>query len=135
MRANLNSALSDHAYFAGKSIGYAYEFRFVPDLRDLFLARFSWEWSHVKSDPKGFRQADAYVSWNAREAGITLKSIRSKLVEERLCSSCEFNAFCYHRYGLFGQDVVDLFAQAVLNPGVLVDLQGWPAMLLVHDFA
>jgi len=134
MRANLNQQLSDHAYFAGKAVGYAYEFRFVPFLRDIFLDRFNHEWSFVDKERRtAFRDADAYVSWNAREAGITLRGIRDKLVEPRVCSYDEFHGFCYHRYGLTGYDVIDLFEEVVLDV-TKTSLDDYRALLLAADF-
>jgi hypothetical protein len=134
MRANLNQQLSDHAYFAGKAVGYAYEFRFVPPLRDLFLDRFSHEWKFVASDGKhAFRDADAYVSWNARAAGVTLAGIRDKIVVERVATHDEFHGFCYHRYGLTGHDVIDLFADVVLDTSH-VDVSGHCVTMLAADF-
>jgi hypothetical protein len=134
MRANLNPALSDHAYFAGKAIGYAYEFRFVTFLRDIFLDRFQHEWSFVDVERKRFRFADAYVSWNAREAGITLAGIRDKLIEPRVCTFDEFHGFCYFRYGLTAHDVIDLFEDVVLCPDNLCDVEGTNVTILAADF-
>jgi hypothetical protein len=133
MRANLNESLSDHAYFAGKSVGYAYEFRFFPAIRDMFLDRFSHEWSFVDVDRKRFRDADAYVSWNAREAGVTLRNIRDKIVVDLAISDHDFNVFCYHRYGLCGFEVLDLFESVVLSTEQC-DVSGHTVQLLAADF-
>jgi len=134
MRANLNQQLSDHAYFAGKAVGYAYEFRFIPELRDLFLCRFNHEFSYLNREGKtAFRDADTAVSWNAREAGITLRGIKDKLLEQRVATYDEFHGFCYHRYGLTGYDVIDLFESVVLDTSA-VDVEGHAVTMLAADF-
>jgi hypothetical protein len=133
MRANLNQGLSDAAYFAGKSIGYAYEFRFVPDLRDLFLARFSHEWSLVTDEKHAFRDAQAEISWNAREAGITLRNIKDKLIVPDVVFPDDFHNFCFHRYGLCGFEVVALFSRVVLDLAS-PDVSGHDVAMLSADF-
>jgi len=48
-RASSNLSISDSQYMAGKALCYAYEFRYVPTLRELFLMRFRAEDSaHVE---------------------------------------------------------------------------------------
>lgn len=134
MRANLNQQLSDHAYFAGKAVSYAYEFRFIPHLRDVFLDRFVHEFKFADTESKiAFRDADASVGWNAREAGVTLRGIKDKLVEERVATYDEFHGFCYYRYGLTGHDVIDLFESVVLDTRPL-DVWGHVVQTLAADF-
>jgi hypothetical protein len=42
-RSSPNMAITDEAYMAGKALCYAYEFRFIPRLRELFLMRYHAE--------------------------------------------------------------------------------------------
>jgi len=131
MRANRNQAVSDHAYMAGKSVGYAYEFRFLPSVRDIFLERFKSEFAYLVT--KDFKHVQAEVSWNARAAGVTLKNITKKLVEPRVISDGDFAAFCIERYGLLVSDVLDAFKQIVLNTEK-VDITGTVMAVLSRDF-
>jgi len=132
MRANKNQAVSDHLYMACKSVGYAYEFRYLPAIRDIFLERFKYEFplSQAKKLDGGF---DVEVSWNAKQAGVTLKNITSKIkVREVLCLY-DFNAFCIERYSLTAEDVLDLFRQVVMSVE-LIDIEGVVVQKLSKDF-
>lgn len=131
MRANNNESVSDHAYMAGKSVGYAYEFRFFPSVRDLFLQRFKYEYENALL--KGLKDELVEVSWNARTAGVTLKNIKSKIVIDEVLSDCEFSDFCYYRYGVLGDDVIKLFEDVVLCTDA-IELEGAVVELLQADF-
>lgn len=131
MRANLNDAVSDHAYMAGKSVGYAYEFRFIPTIRNMFLERFKHEFGFLHKKELGRIEVD--VSWNAKNAGVTLKNITKKLVEKQVISDGDFLAFCYMRYGLMASDVYDLFEQVVVNDQK-IDMHGTVVAILAQDF-
>jgi len=132
MRANRNSAVSDAAYFAGKAVGYAYEFRHCPDLRDLFLLRFDSEWQVVKQERSKPELVLSGVTWNAREAGITLSNIKQKIFVDDVLSAGSFHVFTMHRYSLSGSDVVAAFRYCITETGP--DLDGPVAELLVKDF-
>nr|QXN75432.1 MAG: RNA-dependent RNA polymerase [Grapevine-associated RNA virus 2] len=131
MRANNNDGLDDHAYMAGKSVGYAYEFRHLPVFRDIFLQRFVHEFSLVRDKTKG--QDMIQISWNARSAGVTLKNIKDKLRVQELISEDDFFAFCYHRYGVYASEVIDLFEDVVLNTDKS-DVSGVVVDILARDF-
>jgi len=131
MRANKNHSISDAAYMAGKSVGYAYEFRFLPEARDLFLDRFVHEFKQVKKlSSEGLNDA---LSWNAREAGITLENVRSKITPELSIQSDDFNSFCNYRYGFMASDVLDVFEEVVLGL-TPVDVHGSLVSVLAADF-
>jgi len=132
MRANKNQAVSDDLYMACKSVGYAYEFRYLPVLRDIFLERFKHHFPlAVAKDLKG--NYDVEVSWNAKAAGVTLRNITQKIkVSEVLCEY-DFNAFCLERYSLLAIDVIDLFKQVVLSTE-LIDIEGVVVSKLAKDF-
>jgi hypothetical protein len=132
MRANRNQAVSDHAYMAGKSVGYAYEFRFVPTIRDMFLERFKYEFAFLPL-VGGKRQMEVDISWNARTAGVTLKNITKKLVEQLVISDFYFHYFCWERYQLSGNDVLDLFRDVVLGTEK-IDYYGVVVSKLAQDF-
>jgi len=132
MRANRNQSVSDSLYMACKSVGYAYEFRYLPIIRDVFLERFKYEFPlAVAKNLKG--DYDVEVSWNAKQAGVTLRNITSKIkVKEVLCEY-DFNAFCIERYSLTADDVVVLFKDVVLS-NQLIDIEGVAVSKLSADF-
>jgi hypothetical protein len=132
MRANKNQAVSDDLYMACKSVGYAYEFRYLPVVRDIFLERFKHHFPlAVARNLKGNYEVE--VSWNAKAAGVTLRNITQKIkVSEVLCDY-DFNAFCLERYSLMASDVVDLFRQVVLSTE-LIDVEGVVVSKLARDF-
>jgi len=135
MRANRNLAVSDHAYMAGKSVGYAYEFRFLPFLRDMFLDRFVHEFSMVEREKVLGEGFDDGVTWNAKQAGITLRNVRDKLVvsDDFLIQYDDFLAFCHHRYGLLAMDVLAIFEDVVTSTDI-VDVDGHVVEALAIDF-
>jgi hypothetical protein len=131
MRANYNEGLSDAGYMAGKSVGYAYEFRHLPPVRDMFLKRFLVEFTEVRDKEKAKDAID--ISWNARTAGVTLHNIRQKIVVEDVIGEDDFFSFCYERYGLYSSDVLDLFEDIILSRDK-VDVSGIVVDILAADF-
>jgi len=131
MRANNNDGLSAAGYMAGKSVGYAYEFRHLPPIRDMFLKRFLLEFSEVRDKEKAKDAVD--ISWNARTAGVTLHNIRKKIVVEETIGEDDFFAFCYERYGLYSSDVLDLFEDVILSRDK-VDISAVVVDILSVDF-
>jgi len=135
MRANKNQAVSDHEYMAGKSVGYAYEFRYYPTIRNIFLERFKYEFSFVADEKRKGIDIEAGLTWNAKAAGVTLNNITKKMVvpiEDTLRDE-HFTCFCLERYGLLGSEVLDLFKDIVLNTS-LIDLEGTAVNILARDF-
>jgi len=132
MRANKNQAVSNDLYMACKSVGYAYEFRYLPTIRDIFLERFKHHFPlAVAKNLKG--DYDVEVSWNARAAGITLRNITSKIKVLDVLSDYDFNAFCLERYSLTAESVFDLFRQVVISDQ-LIDLEGIVVSKMAMDF-
>jgi len=132
MRANKNQAVSDDLYMACKSVGYAYEFRYLPCVRDVFLERFKHHFPlAVAKSLKG--DYDVEVSWNAKAAGVTLRNITKKIKVSEVLSEYDFNAFCIERYSLTATDVLDLFKDVVLSTQ-LVDFDGIVVSKLAKDF-
>jgi len=132
MRANRNQAVSDDLYMACKSVGYAYEFRYLPTIRDIFLERFKHHFPLVVAkNLKG--DYDVEVSWNAKAAGVTLRNITKKIKVDSVISDCEFNAFCIERYSLTASDVYDLFGDVVLDVRC-IDIDGIVVQKLAKDF-
>lgn len=116
MRANANESVSDAMYFAGKSVGYAYEFRFCPPLRDVFLERFSAEWDNVVAEGgTKINPSTLEIGWQARSAGVTLANIKEKIFSSRVLTFFECHRFTLYRYGLDFYDVVDLFTRVILT--------------------
>jgi len=115
-RANKNTAVTDEGYMLGKAIGYAYEFRYYPTLRQVFVDRAAIEAQYVKEQSQIGSDA---ITWNARTAGVTLKNITSKINNHvrdgSVMSDDDFLAFCWERYNCMGSEVLDLFRQVVLN--------------------
>jgi len=132
MRANRNQAVSNSLYMACKSVGYAYEFRYLPCIRDIFLERFKHEFPlAVAKNLKG--DYDVEVSWNAKQAGVTLRNITKKIKVLDVVCEYDFNAFCIERYSLTGNDVIDLFEQVVMSTSI-VDIEGVVVQKLARDF-
>lgn len=133
-RANKNSQVTDEGYMLGKAIGYAYEFRYYPTLRDIFLKRTTMEAPFVKSQS----QVGSEITWNARTAGVTLRNIASKINDHAkhgiTLSDDDFTAFCWERYNCLGTEVVELFEQVVLNRMVQLDVAGIVCEKLAKDF-
>lgn len=132
MRANKNTAVSNDLYMSCKAIGYAYEFRYLPCVRDIFLERFKHHFPLVLA--AGFKgNHDVEVSWNAKAAGVTLRNITKKIVVPEVISEYDFNAFCIERYSLTCTDVLDLFKQVVLSTQQ-IDMEGIVVQMLAKDF-
>lgn len=133
-RANKNSAVTDAGYMLGKAIGYAYEFRYYPTLRKVFLDRASMEAKFVTKE----NQVSSEITWNARTAGVTLKNITSKINAHArggvFLSDDDFTAFCWERYNLLGTEVVDMFKQVVLDRDGTHDVTGIVVEKLALDF-
>jgi hypothetical protein len=140
VRANRNAAVSNSAYFAAKAIGYAYEFRYVPEIRDIFLDRFTTEASIANEEKHRLKfmdqiDKDDLLSWSARTAGVTLRNIRDKLVvpDEFQAQSWDLAAFVEHRYGMTRSTFVTIFEDVILSqePG---DYDHALLPMLVRDF-
>jgi len=134
-RANKNSAVTDEGYMLGKSIGYAYEFRYYPTLRKIFMDRAVKEAQFVKNQSQIGSDS---ITWNARTAGVTLQNITSKInahaANGAFLSDDDFTGFCWERYGLLGNEVVDLFRQVVLDRDGTHDVTGIVVEKLAQDF-
>jgi hypothetical protein len=139
-RANRNPAVTDAAYFAAKSLGYAYEFRFVPSLRDVFFDRFLFEAPVALAEKHKLRLVEGsdVLTWSAREAGVTLTNVREKLIVEESwsCGDSDFNEFCLFRYGCMAVEMISAFEDIILQPSVtdFADYDGALLTALVRDF-
>jgi len=116
-RANNNDAVTDNAYFASKALSYAYEFRFVPRFRDIFLDRFNHHAPLVAAEKHRFRFIDSAWNWNAQQAGLTLKNIKAKLVvnEDWMARDHDLSTFLFYRYGLSLPEIETVVEHIVLN--------------------
>lgn len=102
-RANPND-IPHQQYVAGKALSYAYEFRHYKPLCQAFLTRF------LATDQSFHRLRASVLSFNFRQA-IEIHGSRSAVLEHlSTCNSAsadEFTCFTWHRYGLFGHEVMD----------------------------
>jgi len=128
-RANNNLAVSDAKYMAGKSLSYAYEFRFFDGLRDLFLERFLS--TGVTSGNLDWDD----LSWNARQAGVTITNLKAKLIEpkEKIVDDFHLSDFLYCRYNLTLSECLPLIEEVILNQYGR-DVSGPVAEALMVDF-
>lgn len=78
-RASNNQEVSDSQYMAGKALSYAYEFRHVPFLRDMFLQRYDME------DSAAVTLDD--LTWFTRTSGIELSNIVEAIKNEKIIVS------------------------------------------------
>jgi len=110
VRANLNPTLSNDEYLLGKYLSYAFEFRYLPLVRDLLLARVS-----QLEDVTGLTAvtvAEAALTYNyfkiVREIGRAA-ALRSILVDdEDEISTEELDQFLHYRYGMFTSDLEEI---------------------------
>jgi hypothetical protein len=118
-RSNNNDAVTDNAYFACKALSYAYEFRFVPQFRDVYLDRFNHHAPLVIEEKHKFKFLDSAWSWNAKEAGLTIANIKDKLVvnSEMVTSDWDLNSFLFYRYGLSLPEILSTVETIVLSVG------------------
>lgn len=122
-RASSNAAVSDSAYMAGKALSYAYEFRHMPQMRDLFIARFKSE------EDNALINVDE-VSWFTRTSGIELKELESLIYKEKVVlSEDQTFEFMMDAYGddVSTTEVLEL-AQRVICSKEITSLE-WPQEL------
>jgi hypothetical protein len=102
-RGNPND-ISHQAYIAGKSLSYAYEFRYYKPFASFFLERFLVTRESYHSLPIRL------LSYNFREAIGFFGSRSAVLGHIESCDSItddEFCQFSWHRYGKFGSEVLE----------------------------
>jgi len=116
VRATSNEAISDREYIAGKSLSYAYEFRYVGPLSRMFLLKFL---EMEVDDPA----LDA-LGWNAKGAFLRLGTggIMSAIDRAHSISFDDMTKFYHWRYNLLAPEVVALVAKTLfgdrdLDPG------------------
>jgi hypothetical protein len=110
-RANANASVSDSAYMAGKALSYAYEFRHIPLLRDLFLIRYRGEGDKAQVSV-------SEVSWFTRTSGINLDGLEELIMKEKvLADEDQTREFLMDAYGdEFGLvDALDISRRIILG--------------------
>jgi hypothetical protein len=111
-RASSNEAVSDRSYLAGKALSYAYEFRFVPTVSGLFLARY-----YELSEGLDGVSFDA-LGWNTRgeflRKGLpgVFQTIRDVGV---VATPDDCTRFYHWRYNLTHSDLVALVVRVVFG--------------------
>jgi len=116
VRASSNEALSDDEYIAGKALSYAFEFRFVRPICNLFLLKFAeFEIEEPRLDALG---------WNAKGQFLALgySGIEASIDAARSISRDSMTQFYHWRYSLTATDVIELvtkllFGDRDLEPG------------------
>jgi hypothetical protein len=73
-RANPNMAISDDQYVCAKALSYAFSFRHVHAIRNIFLRRFEMQGSHM-----GFDVSE--LGWNVRQFGFTTEDIYNRTID------------------------------------------------------
>lgn len=109
VRATSNSGVSDTVYLAGKSLSYAYEFRYCPPLAKEFYNRYL-ELSAggvVSLLDLGWFAKGAFFRYGAD--GVAKRVFQP----ERVASVSDLTSFYEPRSGLFGSEVVRLFHDVV----------------------
>jgi len=128
VRGTHNDACSDSAYMAGKALSYAYEYRHIPMLRDIFLQRFELE----EDAPK---ITISEVSWFTRTSGVELKDMVAAIKNEKtLIEDDEFSLWVCEFYDSDLEEVRELFEDTILCQLPLV-LDDPRIQRFSHDYA
>jgi hypothetical protein len=115
VRATKNPGCSDHAYMAGKSLSYAYEFRHVPFIRKEFIARHKYHWRKMNSSERNDDVVLQEQSWFTRIAGLDTKDkvIKAIKTEKVLISDDYLRDWFVDTYSLGLCDVQELLVQFI----------------------
>jgi len=119
-RANNNDSVTDNAYFAAKSLSYAYEFRFVPQLRDVFLDRFLFHLPLLMEEKHAAKFLSLSWEWNAKQAGLSLSNFKDKLLvdDEWMTTDADLTEYAWYRYGISRVELVEFVEKIVLDTSV-----------------
>jgi hypothetical protein len=108
-RANPNQALSDDAYICAKALSYAFSFRHVHLIRNIFLERFA-----LNGSIKGFDIEE--IGWNNRQFGYTVQDIYDRTVQsENLIEDVDLGEWLYDLYGLDLVEFEDMFREMICD--------------------
>jgi hypothetical protein len=102
-RAN-NTDIGDDEYMAGKSLSYAYEFRYYPPICRLFLQRFTGcttPIEKVRRELLSYNLKIALGSDSLESAAIRLYNISEPISDDDFCAYADFH------YGKWRTDVLD----------------------------
>jgi hypothetical protein len=107
-RGTNNMAVSNSRYMAGKALSYAYEFRHVPLLRDLFLQRFEME------DCENVQLSD--LSWFTKTTNLNVDQIIAAIRDEKVfVTDDEFEWCMIDAYDLDIADTMDIARSVILS--------------------
>jgi len=109
-RANSNQAISDRQYVAAKALSYAFSFRHVHILRDIFLKRWEMCGSIMDFDIEE-------IGWNNRQFGYTVQSIYERTISSpNLVDFYDFSHWVTDVYGsIDGCDIEEMFTDMVCS--------------------
>jgi len=104
VRATSNEGVSDEKYLAGKALSYAYEFRYVGPIKNLFILKFA----ELEVDAEAI-SLDG-LGWNARGAFLRhgIGGVLEKVSSCPSVSRDEMTQFYYYKYSLTATDVIQL---------------------------
>jgi hypothetical protein len=107
-RGTSNSAVTDDVYIAGKALSYAYEFRHVPCLRNVFLQRYQMTAVDVTTQLE--------LTWFTRSNGVDQYNIVRAITDEKvLVSKSQFRDWLATTYGFGLTDLLELMQRVILN--------------------
>jgi len=111
-RGTSNPTCSDSQYMAGKALSYAYEFRHVPSIRDIFLERFEME-------DDGSKVTQDELTWFTRTSGIDINNIVQCILSEKVIVPDDtFCGWLITHFDIGLIDTLELCRSIVLNPNL-----------------
>jgi len=123
VRATSNAAIPDDAYMFMKSMSYAYEFRYVEPMRDLFMRR---SLSHADAAARFFDAARnkalfidqverEVLSWQYRQRGLKLKQLAPSIAHCSVIEEGCYAMFLQARYGLSADHIYSAAEEVILG--------------------
>lgn len=114
-RANPNQSMTDDQYICAKALSYAFSFRHVHELRDIFLRRFHLNGGHMSFDIEE-------IGWNNRQFGYTVKDIYDRTCKsDNLVDLCDFSEWVSDLYqDIDGGDLLELFEDMIVSNDCVV---------------
>jgi len=138
IRTDQNTAVPDDAYMFSKALGYAYEFRQVEELSSIFLDRAE---KHAEGAVAFFSSTklateDVFsksMHSSARGQGLLPSNILDKIACARTCDIYTFNFFCYFKYKIHCDDIIELVRE-IVDSTELCDVEGPLLDSVIPDF-
>jgi hypothetical protein len=112
VRANNNASLSDDEYMAGKSLSFAWEFRFCPEIGDLMAERAGRTGVNL---PELSLEAFSYNFRKEVERVGSIKDVLRATVNSATLDWYDMENFCSIRYRMSWDSVLEAFTDIVLG--------------------